>query len=159
MKGHFLDKWRHLFFVLLLLLLLLLLAACTVDDEDRCPSGFVYFPESKGCLKLSERPPDGGFTDGHLRDAQAPQDQQGDAAKGPSGLGKSCTQSEECAGLDASYCAVDPSTKKGTCTIQNCRPKGCPKGLTCCDCKVIGLPVFCIPDEALGKLQGLCSCG
>jgi hypothetical protein len=63
----------------------------------------------------------------------------------PTGVGKTCASSADCAGLDASYCEV---LQAKTCMVAGCTvsPDTCGVGLACCDLAPVGLPVtLCLP--------------
>lgn len=73
----------------------------------------------------------------------------------PSGLGKTCTTSADCAGLEASRCA------QGTCQVGGCAAAGAPacfSDFVCCDFTALAATIgdLCIPPSSLvgGKCPG-----
>jgi hypothetical protein len=143
----------------LVLLCAILAPACEISDADRCPDGYVYDAERRFCVV---DPGGDGDTDA---DSDADSDADTDPDGGPpSGLGEACASQEECEGYDADYCAINPMTSVGYCTIQDCEMGACPDGYQCCDCTSSGvLPpgVACLTDSdatQASSVLGGCTC-
>lgn len=127
------------------------LLQCSVSDDERCPAGFTYRPESMSCHKNesdtsleNDGSPDDSLDGGNIQ-----------------GMGISCVDSKECEAFTADYCAVNPLSKQGFCTLKNCEPGDCPGGYTCCDCTMSPLvdqEEACIADEFVADLQALAKC-
>ncbi len=137
--------------------------SCTIDDEDRCPSGFFYVPEIESCcleghvydptnpLLCASPPPDAGVDSDSASDSD-----------GIDGLGTECTDDSACAGLEASFCAVNPTTGSGYCTLLDCAAPDCPTGYQCCDCtasQAVAQEIACLTDDDATLVGGFgCTC-
>ncbi len=145
-----------------------LVAGCTMSSGDRCPSGYHWDPDNTVCKKCDEDEvwdtegyeclPDsdtgtgtGGGTD---------TDTESDSG-GVSGMGESCSSDDDCSDYDADYCAINPMTQEGYCTIDDCAPGGCPAGYQCCDCSESTLlPQIsaCISEDEVDLVEGMGGC-
>ncbi|MCP4679959.1 MAG: hypothetical protein GY854_31600 [Deltaproteobacteria bacterium] len=185
-------------------LVLTLFCGCSVDDEDRCPDGFVYVSDNRACMcaegskfdsvnnECVVEPADtegdtdtgggtdtdtGGGTDtdmdagGHAGDAGAEMDSGGDTDTGTGtdtgdapaeGFGEYCTSSDDCVDFSpGNFCAIDPTTQDGYCTVENCVSEDCPEAWQCCDCS--GVPIVgwfaCVTDSDADFVSTIgCSC-
>ena len=108
---------------------------CSMDDDDRCVDGYDYDPETKSCLLEVD----------------------------VSCLWEQCAVGgTDCDGCEADFCVNNPlgdTDAPGFCTIENCEPKGCPRGYQCCDCSAVDWVVACFSDQyaALAGANG-CDC-
>jgi hypothetical protein len=113
-----------------------LLFGCTIDDEDRCPSGYEYITKDKICQQIVDA--------GEEEDAGDP----GDAGELPEGFWKTCGSEGDCAGSDADFCVAMPG-EGGNCTYTGCDPDvaPCPSGYICCNCTAFAFigEVLCGP--------------
>jgi hypothetical protein len=144
------------------------LGGCSIDDADRCLSGYAYDKQLKTCLPpRGDSGADGALitdtgptADMDLEDtapAEAGTDAQpADDSSGASIFGEPCQDSWDCVG-DADYCLFDPINQVGVCTYDNCTADSCPKKFQCCDCTGIGLAVICAPENE-PTLESMCSC-
>jgi len=66
-------------------------------------------------------------------------------ARMPIGLGKPCSNDDDCADSEATYCVT---LMMGGCAVEGCSPPdvGCPVGYACCDLSSVGLAVICVPE-------------
>lgn len=144
-----------------LAIVLLMTNSCTIDDEDRCPGGYVYNPEYKAC---EEEDTGGGDTD---TDTDTDADLDGGTGDGggdekQSGLGVACDDSQDCADYVANFCAVNPISGTGYCTTKDCPASGdCENGYVCCDCTASAfLPKekACLKEEDAAQAGGLGGC-
>jgi hypothetical protein len=73
----------------------------------------------------------------------------------PSGIGKSCTSSDECEGFEASYCEA---LSAHACLVNECKdaPEICHGDWVCCDLAIISTSL-CIPPGEL--VDGACPVG
>jgi hypothetical protein len=131
---------------------------CSIDDGDRCPDGYFYVPEILACCVEGEvYVADAGI----CREPPEPPDTETDEDDGgadggdPSGLWEPCNAQEECEGFDADYCAINPLTDEGYCTIE-CEVGDCPDGSQCCDCTNEDYPIACILDEDVPMIEMVC---
>ncbi len=146
--------------LLIAILVLVYWSSCTMDDEDRCLSGYDWDPDGLTCRKI-ERDTDTG-------PAEVAQDAGGDSgATGnsdsdlPTGYLETCGVQEDCAVYEADYCLINPTEpEQSVCVTQNCTPGNCPEGSMCCDCSALTYPAMCLPDEALvdSPLATMCDC-
>ncbi len=123
-------------------------ASCAIPDDERCGDDFFYDEETKSCKQTT--PADTGDDteeeDGGPQDSGA--DDAGDAIS--TGMGEYCESDEDCAGYDADFCALDPFTQAGGCTIKNCieEPDNCPPGWVCCNFPDgFMYPDICMPES------------
>jgi hypothetical protein len=74
----------------------------------------------------------------------------------PTGLGKTCMSSSECAGTEATYCETFVTK---TCIIEKCvsNPAMCPSGNVCCDLTALAGTSVCTPNSVL--MNGMCPDG
>jgi hypothetical protein len=133
--------------------LLSLVEGCSPDDADRCRSGYYYSEGNCWSEKDSE-----SSSSTQTRDDTETQSL-------PSGLGDACSTSDDCAGKEASFCAIDPSNPdmSGACTIQDCADgtNECPKdlGLVCCDfANIADHPSICVPQSSYDSLGDFLGC-
>jgi hypothetical protein len=63
----------------------------------------------------------------------------------PTGLGETCSTTEDCESYEADFCDVGGSS---TCLKQGCSVSAndCPEGYDCCDFDFLGLPTLCIEE-------------
>lgn len=116
--------------------------ACADPDYDYCratgsTSGYCT---STGCETSADCPPlHACEQDGDVRFCERP----------PTGQGMACASSEDCAGLEASYCET---FQTHVCLVPDCtvEPDSCHEGWECCDLSSLGL------DETLCVEEGLC---
>ncbi|MCP4675328.1 MAG: hypothetical protein GY854_07445 [Deltaproteobacteria bacterium] len=157
--------------ILCLVIGLLIASSCAIDDDDRCPDGFVFLPEFKACEKVeddgdsdvdtSSSPP--STTDAGADGTDGGEDGGGDEEK-ESGLGVECMKLEDCEEYLSDYCTYNDLLKTGYCTTQDCPASGdCESGYLCCDCtgsSLLPKEKACL-TEADAKLAGDyagCSC-
>lgn len=148
------------FIGLIIATLLAASAGCTIDNEHRCPKGQFYVPEIKSCC-----------LDGQVYDPNEPKlcipipedagtDTDGDG--GVNGIGTECTDDSGCEGLDAEYCAINPGTGTGYCSVLDCTTDICPTGYQCCDCtgaSMVPQVVVCLTDADSSMVgQVGCTC-
>lgn len=152
-------------------LALLMVSSCTMDDEDRCSSGYEYNSEYKYCFipdtgsapdtesasDSDTEPLDAGLADGGGGESTDTGGDTGSAVV-ETGIGTHCESDEECAGLVANYCVTSGG---GYCSIKGCVGGDCPDGYTCCDCAGVGsyTSSACLNPESatLGSQYG-CRC-
>lgn len=62
----------------------------------------------------------------------------------PTGVGRSCASSADCASFEATYCET---LQSHVCLVEGCTksPNTCFQGQDCCDLTVVGLPTLCVP--------------
>jgi len=156
-------------------------AACTIDDADRCVEGYVWNERFMGC----ECDVDGGYyleadendvyscnecadSDTHAdcpqggdADTDTDTDTDADADAGPdggggSGLGTVCSSSDDCAELEAGFCALSPLAPEepGYCTFENCNAGECPSPYLCCDLSGLGYGIACLDEEDTATATG-----
>lgn len=130
----------------------LLATHCTPTNDERCDSDDDYDPKTGNCI-----PPgadgDGDSDTGGISDGGVDDGGTGDL---PEGFGRPCTDTgNECEEYpEATYCAVDPNTSIGACTVADCTADSgdCPDDFGCCEMVMdLGMPNFCVPKEALGE--------
>ncbi len=127
--------------------LLTLLAACAPSDDERCGDGFVWADHT--CNLIADTSTETGDTDS-------------DTDSGlPSGLGEPCTEDGgECDGFEADYCAINPTSGDGYCTVLGCatEPDDCPEGYLCCDFPpTIEQENFCVTEAEFEEMASLCN--
>jgi hypothetical protein len=130
-------------------------ASCSVGS-NKCGNGFY---ETQGACKKGVAT--GGTTSTAINDA----DLDGLAGDGSTetvtGMGDECTTQSDCAGKDANYCALDPTSGVGLCTIEDCTtsPDNCPSGYRCCQMPVeLKYPAMCLPPTTYNMLVSLGYC-
>jgi hypothetical protein len=117
-----------------------LLFGCTIDDEDRCPSGYEYIVKDKICFLIVE---DAG---------EEPEEDAGEEPDGslPEGFWDTCNSEGDCSNPDADFCVAMPG-EDGNCTYTGCDPDvdPCPSGFICCNCTAFSFigEVLCGPAE------------
>lgn len=121
---------------------------CTIDDDDRCLSGYQYDSAARIC-----RPLDTDSVSGPKNGSDTGSD-EAETDEGPRGYGETCTDPGGCAAFDADYCLLDPGKGEGICTVQGCLPGECPAGSKCCDCTNIERPVLCLYDDIVDSIMG-----
>jgi hypothetical protein len=126
-----------------------LLASATIAcvPDDRCGDDYLWDAEAGLCLAVDTDTetdtgpgPDGGDTD---------QD---------TGIGEVCTPTgDECADLEADYCASQPGAEEGYCTFEDCAEDTsiCPAPYQCCD---MGSLSFCASESDYSAMVGLGMC-
>lgn len=126
---------------------------CSPDDADRCRGGYEYFEGN--CWLENDS---GSSSSTHTSDDT-------ETHSLPSGLGDVCSTSDDCAGKDASFCAIDPSNPdmSGACTIQDCADgtNHCPEeqGFVCCKfANIGGHPSICVPQSSYDSLGEFLGC-
>jgi hypothetical protein len=124
--------------------------ACTVDDDDRCPSGYYWVDDLKVCLERDEVSDAGG--------EECPSD-------AGVGLGAECMDNESCACFVADFCQknpLNPPEDPGACTISDCVPADCVSDYLCCDCTGTAVPFaapICVNEAIIDQLVGAgCTC-
>lgn len=135
----------------------LAVCGCIPDDAERCREGFVLIDAD--CWPATDTVYD---TDSSLE----PDTETGSNGQHtPTGLGDACTSSEDCAGKEADYCALDPAKpdEPGGCTLSNCNPGPtiCPQhlGLVCCAFSNIeDYPSMCIPVDVYEEYKSIVGC-
>lgn len=131
--------------------------SCTVKDSKKCVDGYFYDTKLDVCMpeEIDGTDSEDGGDGGYSTDDCPPQSEF-------SGLDVECDDDtkEVCEGLDANFCLIDPATKSGGCVITDCHESECPCGYSCCDCNVIGYPIFCVPyGNAVEQLEDYyCKC-
>ena len=155
------NELRLSIFVLSSVICSLPLFSCSLKDSQRCSKGQRY--EGKLCYVVE----DANAIDVDVEtDSATAEEGEVTAEEGgqgsDTGIGTACSQHSDCEGLTADYCATNPATKQGICTIQNCTPStsDCPKGYTCCKLTIqVGYPDLCIPDDQwqTQHANGFCS--
>jgi hypothetical protein len=151
------------------------IAGCTIDDGDRCPDGMRWNAEYASCecpvgdgYYLETDPDDPADaeclpcvaestspdcdTDTDTGDTETDTPDGGD----DSGIGTTCSSSEDCADFEADYCALNPLAPEdpGYCTFENCESGECPDGYQCCDLTGLGLTVACLTDVDAEQAEG-----
>lgn len=66
----------------------------------------------------------------------------------PTGQNVACQTQADCAGNDATYCALNPATNKSSCVVRDCMAGGCsPSNATCLDLSIYmpDGPKICVP--------------
>lgn len=149
---------------------------CSMSEADRCPSGYFYVSELKVCCP--DEDDNGNKIDWNADTKQCvaaapidtdtpdtPTDTSTDLCFGgdPSGFGVECTVSTECEGNEANFCAVNPLTSAGYCSITDCVAGCCPSGYECCDCgaaTLIPQEVACLSnaDADMTEQYAQCTC-
>jgi hypothetical protein len=75
-------------------------------------------------------------------------------------MGDPCTaDGEECAGLEADYCAIQPGGEDGYCTLTGCTPSpdSCPGEYLCCDFpEGFGIDNFCVTESDFEVMGSMC---
>jgi hypothetical protein len=154
---------------------LLLTMGCGLDDEDRCPDGMQYNPETMTCRKISldaavsdtsaSQPDSAPAPDATTQDLSPGEDLQvadsviQEDQAGASGFGADCTDHSQCTQPDVDFCLVNPSSGEGYCSKQDCEPGKCPTDFECCECTGLPMPVVCIKTSELqGFLGSACNC-
>lgn len=129
--------------------------SCSVGS-DVCGEGYV---EKLGaCQKKDET---GGTNPTATSDADL--DAFTDDAKNETitGLGDDCVEQSNCEGKDADYCALDPVTGVGVCTITDCTtdPDNCPVGYRCCRTpEELDYPLLCLSQSQYEFAVGISMC-
>lgn len=156
---------------IILLGLTAILSGCTIADDDRCLEGYTWDENMLACRKNPAAETDSDIDagvdteTGSIADAGPDAgDQAGTDTEGPElpeGLGEPCTAGgNECAAYaEANFCALDPRKpdEPGVCTIENCKPGGCPPTYVCCDC--FGVFITCAPEDRIGEASAMgCIC-
>jgi hypothetical protein len=122
----------------------LAVVSCTVG-EDKCGKGF---KEKLGaCAKVTAT---GGRTSVASTDADLDALGEENQPETVSGLHDSCQDQSDCANKGADYCAVDPTTGIGFCTIKDCtvNPDSCPGEYLCCKLpEMLKFPNMCLPPD------------
>ena len=98
-------------------------------------------------------------------DSDTDSDTDGDAGDDdggvPTGLGEPCTETDNaCAAYEANYCAWNPQTSTGYCTVINCSqtPDDCPADYHCCDFTFTPeAPNFCVNETDWVSMAGMCN--
>ncbi|MDD5306173.1 MAG: hypothetical protein PHU25_02520 [Deltaproteobacteria bacterium] len=140
---------------------LLLLIGCTPSDSERCQSGYLFHPENGSCQPIEDGGTDSETSNLDAGNPDAGNPDGGDTGDLPTGLGESCTDNEQCADYEADYCAINPLTQEGFCTVENCTvsPDDCPQGYRCCDSpESYGQPNLCILPADYDTLHGAGLC-
>ncbi len=161
-----------------------LIAGCKISNEDRCPGDMVYLPESMACTcpegTVFDSPSDscveveedtatdtdtdsdidaGGGADGGDSDDSDDTQDTGDTAT--EGFGVECSQESDCAEFEvADFCALNPLSQQGYCTLENCEADDCPDTWRCCDCTSLLGWVACLDDgyaATAEKMGCICS--
>jgi hypothetical protein len=124
-------------------------AACSADTP--CADPYPYcasangqsFCTTQGCTSQGQCPV------GWVCDAPGP----AGFCRQPTGLGKSCTKSSDCAGGEATFCETFVTM---TCIVEKCasNPGLCPSGNVCCDMAALIGTSVCTPATVL--MNGLC---
>jgi len=140
----------------------MLVTACDIPDKERCGKNYIYkkigansacYPVDAGNTGDQDgAPPKDNGADG---DGDAGEDGGDGGDASPTGMGVTCKEQGDCAGYDADYCAINPTTQEGGCTIQDCTlsPDSCPKDWKCCDFpEAIAYPVMCIPQDEYDQI-------
>ncbi len=153
---------------ILFLLFALYVTGCTIDDEDRCPGGYVYNTEYKACEEEDTSSGDADSDSDADADADADTDVDADGGSGDggdekeSGLGEACEESADCEDYVADYCAVNPISGTGYCTTKDCPANGdCESGYVCCDCAgsaVLPKEKACLTEEDATLAGGVGGC-
>ncbi len=123
------------------------------DIDDRC--GDDYELIDRVCEPIAD-------TSSDTSTETEPADDAGsdDAGTDDTGLGMDCTSDgNECAGQDADYCAMKPTSDVGYCTHENCMtdPDDCPDGYQCCSLPSgAGGAKFCSTDADYAAMGAMC---
>lgn len=77
-------------------------------------------------------------------DCEAGEICEAEACTPVTGFGAACTEQDQCADFEASYC----DTYQSKCTISDCTvaPDSCPSAYDCCDLSLFGFAIMCIPE-------------
>lgn len=130
---------------------------CAVSDDDRCPEGYKYNPETFNCSII---PLDSAVAKEAQASKEASATKAEAGAAAPTGLGTACNPSSggaECTGFEANFCAGSGTT--GSCTLKGCKGKNtCPTAYTCCDCSGVGSTDFCVSDAKVEQTKQYCTC-
>lgn len=129
-------------YLTLTILAVALLFGCTIDDEDRCPSGYYWDGKIMACRVVEE---DAGAVDA-----------------GDDGYLAQCRSQEECDVFESDlYCLYDPTKDEpGICVVQGCETAAtCPDDTLCCDCTVFPVTV-CLAEVVVDgtALEAACEC-
>lgn len=113
--------------------------ACTMDDADRCPSGYFFMEELRACCNAET----------HESNEEGDQcvpivvDSGPSGDGGTTGLDEPCTSQSDCADYEASYCLLGQ-----VCTFEGCDVTPCPDSWTCCGpCATSDNKNACVPDD------------
>lgn len=137
-----------------------LLVSCTFDDDERCAKGYAYDAPSHACVVVEETDDTTNSDAETGTSTQAGSDSSADTDEtDETGIGTPCTpDGNECDGLEASYCAMNPVSGTGYCTLEGCTsdPSTCPPSYTCCDMPFPKIPNFCATDEDAELMGSQC---
>jgi hypothetical protein len=125
-----------------------LVVGCSISDNDRCPSGYVYVSATKVCALV---------TDAALVAAPGDSSSPKVSEAGGASFGASCAASTDCTSATANYCLQLPGSTAGYCTKAQCTTD-CPSGYKCCNCAALSL-VACLADADVTAVAAMgCSC-
>ncbi len=139
---------------------------CSIDEKDRCPDGFFYVPEIQVCCLdgyvYEQGNPMLCIPEDTDTDTNESSDTSTETDGNLDGLGTPCSDDSGCAGLGADYCAVNPTSGTGYCTVLDCTSDICPDSYLCCDCTAstsVPQVVACLTDsDAILVGQVGCTC-
>lgn len=154
------------------------LIGCTPSADERCDEGFVWDGASHTCLceddgvwdsddrvcRPRDTDTDTGTGTGHDAGNGDGGADSGDTDTGteelPAGQGDDCvtTDSVPCPG-EADYCAVQPGSTQGYCTMQGCVKEpadDCPTGFRCCYFTISPIPDFCATEADFTAMGAMC---
>lgn len=140
------------------LLIGVLLFSCTFDDDERCADGYAYDAPGHACV-IVEETDDAQNSDSENGTTTQRAGSDSSADTDETGMGTPCTpDGNECEGLEASYCAINPVKGDGYCTIEGCSadPGSCPPSYTCCDMPFPSIPNFCATSEDAELMGSQC---
>ena len=137
-------------------------AGCEMSDGDRCPNGYHYDPINTVCEVCAEDEVWNETTYACEADTDSGTD-TGTGGEAPTGLGEPCQSDADCAGYEADFCAVNPMSGDGYCTIEDCALGECPAPYLCCDCTEStmlppGFACLTEDDASLASSMGGCTC-
>lgn len=143
------------------------MAACSMDDSDRCVSGYTYDPSTKSCQMdrddMGVAGDDAEVADGGAVDDGTVDDDSG-VDLSALGFGVACYEAgaaAECADFEeATYCALPTGETEGQCTKEGCTlddTESCPGDLVCCDCSDF-TTILCVSEERSKEISAFCTC-
>ncbi len=94
-------------------------------------------------------------------DTDTDTDSDTDSDAGVDGMGEICSGDQDCAQFEtADFCAVNPLTQEGNCTVADCVGGDCPDTYLCCDCIASGVfeKTICADEANAGSLVSMAGC-
>ncbi|MCP4601770.1 MAG: hypothetical protein GY847_14845 [Proteobacteria bacterium] len=136
--------------------------SCSIDDSDRCPSGYTWAEDYLSCIEVPTDTEDTAGLDTESETSTdldaGPFDGGIDTDEPDIGYGTECFDDSHCASFTADFCNTSPIAPNdpGYCTTRDCSPGDCPDGYQCCDCRDTifqAKKTVCLNDEQAAQVS------